>query len=143
MSPFVPFFLFFSFISLKNFNHHGLRNHFPFVIPCGIWSVLDELWRILRLAQTRNPRRLWGREFAQPETFSNSGYSACCYWHTVLVIPQILDFSWEPVHHVTSIISQCDPALICIRPLVIRDPAILVTPSMTLSSLRPRPWPSP
>ena len=79
-----------------------------------------------------------GRDFAHPHV-SNSGYSACCYWHTVLVTPQILDFSWEPVHHVTSVISQCDPALICIRPLVIRDPAILVTPSMTLSSLRPRP----
>ena len=74
---------------------------------------------------------LIGRDFAQPHV-SNSGYSACCYWHTVLVIPQILDFSWEPVHHVTSIISQCDPALICIRPLVIQNPAILVTPSMTL-----------
>ena len=112
MSPFVPYFLFFSFISLKNFNHHGLRNHFPFVIPCGIWSVLDELWRILRSARTRSPRRFC-MEGNLPA--ANSEYAA--YWFTVLVTPQVLDFSREPVHHVTSVISQCDPALNVFDPL--------------------------
>ena len=112
MPPSAPFFLFFSFISLKNFNHHGLRNRFPFVNPCGIWSVLDELWRILRSARTRSPRRFC-MEGNIPA--ANSEYAA--YWFTVLVPLRFLDFPRKPVHHVTSVSSQCDPALYVFDPL--------------------------
>ena len=150
--PFVPicviFSLFFSFISLKNFHHHRFEVfstppteiHFSFSHPCGIWSPLDELWRVLWLSQTRIPRRYregvrtsltfqqWLLRFLLlahcAGTPSNSGFllwarPSCDLCHFSM---------WPcPNMHPTS---------------VIHDPVILVTPSMTLSSSRPRPWPS-
>ena len=104
--PFVPicviFSLFFSFISLKNFHHHRFEmlTISPFETPSFLWAswldmeYSDELWRILRLLlpQNRIPRRC--REGVCPASRFNSGSLASCYWHTVLVTPQVLDFFW-------------------------------------------------
>ena len=154
-------FFVFQFHISKKLPSPSVRNvdHFPVWKPSFLWASWldmkssDESWRILRLLlpQNRIPRRC--REGVCPASRFNSGSLASCYWHTVLVTPQVLDFFWltqkgaRPSCDLWSFFPMwpwpwyasdlCHPWPSHPRDPV-HDPVILETPSMTQSSSWPR-----